>query len=64
MRTTIRTNIKDNENVRVKESVKTIRDRLRERGPYIMVERLEHSGISYECLLSKSTIKMVKQQKE
>lgn len=63
MKTIIRTNIKDNENVTVNETIVTVRNRLREKGTFLAVTRVDHSGRLTECLLSKSTIKMVKQQK-
>jgi hypothetical protein len=63
MKTILRTSIKDNEFIRVEQSIEEIEKSLGLKGPYIKVMRIEHNGDKFKTLLMKSTIKMVKQSK-
>lgn len=62
MKTVLKTTIKDNTNVFVEESVEQVHKLLLEKGPYIKVVKLEHSGRKSSVVITKSTIKMVKKE--
>jgi hypothetical protein len=63
MRTIIKTNIKDNTNVEVKESVKDVFNELIKKGQFVMLTRLSIKKEESDVIISKSAIKMVKTQK-
>tara|TARA_R110000796_G_scaffold240911_1_gene362165 strand:- start:258 stop:452 length:195 start_codon:yes stop_codon:yes gene_type:complete len=62
MKTIIKTNIKDNTNFTVKESITEIYFDLSNKGSFIEVTRVAHNKKQSRMLLAKSTIKLVKQE--
>ena len=64
MKIVIKTTIKDNVNVIVKESVKKIHELLLGKGGFILVTRIDFAGNKSAAVLSKGCIKMVKEEPE
>lgn len=63
MVTIIKTNIKDNNIVKVKESVKDIHTLLCKKEKYIMVSEIKMNGKTNVLVIDKATIKLVKTSK-
>lgn len=60
MKTTVKTTIKGNENLYVKESVKDIYNRLQDKHSFIMLTSVSYDGVETELGIKKTTIKMFK----
>ena len=60
MKTIIRTTIKGNETISVKESVDEIYESLTDKTSFMRITIVEHSGNEKKAILKKSSIKMVK----
>jgi len=60
MKTTIKTTIKGNESIFVKESVSTIFDLLQSKNGFMLLTSVSHSGTESHIIIKKSSIKMVK----
>ena len=62
MKTYIKTNIKDNLSIEVKESVEDVFDGLMAKGNFILLTRKNYKNESSKLVLRKSSVKMVRQQ--
>ena len=60
MKTTVKTTIKGNENLFVKEDVSTIFDELNKKSNFIMLTSVSHNAIESKVIIRKSSIKMIK----
>lgn len=60
MKTTVKTTIKGNENLYVKESVKDIYERLQDKHSFIMLTSVSYDGVETELGIKKTAIKMFK----
>lgn len=61
MKTIIKTTIKDQQNLEVKESVDEIFNKLIDKGSFILLTRIRLSKES-KCIIKKSAIKMIIQK--
>jgi len=61
MKTAVKTTIKANENLTVKESVQNIYDALADKHAFIMLTLVSHSGTETKVGIKKTSIKMFKQ---
>lgn len=64
MKTTIKTTVKDNNNITINETPVEMLNLLTAKDKYIVVTKIEHSGKESMIILDKATIKMVKGEKE
>lgn len=62
MKTIIKTSIKGNENVTVKETVEKVYEELIKKTSFILLTAISHNDKQSKIVLKKSTIKMLKQQ--
>lgn len=60
MKTTIKTTIKGNESIFVKESVSSIFEMLQSKNGFMLLTNIAHSGTESKIIIKKSSIKMVK----
>jgi len=61
MKTIVKTSIKGNENLTVKESVEQVFEKLIDKNSFIMLTQIDYSGKKYKLGIKKTTIKMFKQ---
>lgn len=62
MKTIIKTSIKGNENIFVKQSVKDVYEVLTDKKSFAFLTKIGNMGSESDLILRKSSIKMVKQQ--
>jgi hypothetical protein len=60
MKTTIKTTIKGNESIFVKESVSSIFEMLQSKNGFMLLTSVSHAGVESKIIIKKSSIKMVK----
>jgi len=60
MKTIVKTTIKGNENLTVKESVEFIFEELIKKTSFILLTSVTHNGVESKNIIKKSSIKMVK----
>jgi len=60
MKTTVKTSIKNSENMYVKESVNEIFEELSNKKSFILLTSLSHDNKESQVIIKKSSIKMVK----
>lgn len=61
MKTIVKTTIKGNENLKVKESVDSIFEALASKHAFIMLTQLSHNEKAFKLGIKKTAIKMFKQ---
>jgi len=60
MKTTVKTTIKGNENLLVKETVDYIFTKLIEKTSFILLTSVSHNNMESKVIIKKSSIKMIK----